>query len=146
MDAKTLSDRFNPKVANALKEATAGGGFPVLLGITVTRCEPGLTECSLPLTEKLANGVGTVHGGAISSLIDHTLSLTIYPLVEVGRWVATLEFKVNYMSWAREGTLRAVGRVESLRNHVAVVRVDVHNGDDVIAQAQGTLYIRDKVA
>ncbi len=144
MDTRTLQDRFNPRVAEALKQATRAGGYPALLGVEVTRCEPGVTQCSLPITPALANGVGTVHGGAVASLIDHTLSLTIYPLVEVGRWVATLEFKVNYISYAKEGTLTAVGRVESLRTHVAVVRVEVHNGAELVAQAQGTLYIRDE--
>ena len=89
--------------------------------------------------------MGLVHGGVISALVDHTLSLAVYPLVEMDRWVATLELKLNYVSWAKEGELVATGRVESLRRTHAVVRVDVHNDERLVAVGQGTLYIRDRV-
>ena len=136
---------FNPKVADALREYTKAGGFPSKLGITVDKVEPGSIVCSLKIRpEDHCSSVGVVHGGVIASLIDHTLSLAVYPLVEVGKWVATVEFKTNYLGWVKEGTLVATGTVETLRRKIAVARVAVTNGDETVALAQGTLYVRDR--
>src|SRR5262245_50628737 len=141
-----LKQKFNPMVAEAIKAATLRGPYSSLLGLRVDEVSPGEIVCSLPLRPELHSGVGAVHGGAISSLIDHTLSLAVYPLMEPGMWAATAEFKVNYVDSVRQeqGALRARGTVLSLKTRTAVVRVDVDNGGKLVATALGTLYLRDK--
>ena len=67
----------------------------------------------------------------------------MYPLVELGKWVATLEMKINYLAAVRQGTMRATGELVSLRKQIAVVRVEVENEGRVVASAQGTLWVRD---
>jgi uncharacterized protein (TIGR00369 family) len=91
-----------------------------------------------------------VHGGAIVSLVDHCASLAVYPLVEVGKWVATLELKVNYVSAvpaSAGGTLEADAQVLALKKRVGIVRVDVRHvaedRDELVAAAQATVYVRD---
>lgn len=138
-----FEDRFQPNVAEALKSYSSTG-YSGLLGIEVTEVEPGRIVCTLPVRDELLSAVGMLHGGALSSLIDHTLSLAVYPLVEPGAWVATLEFKVNYLRPTKEGVLRAIGQVISLRKELAVVRVEVMNGETLVAHAQGTLYVKDR--
>ncbi|MCC7071647.1 MAG: PaaI family thioesterase [Deltaproteobacteria bacterium] len=137
---------FNPKVAEALKSAaTAPGHFPAHLGIEVEDAVPGRIVCTLAVRpEHLTPVVGVVHGGVLAALVDHTLSIAVYPLVEVGKWVATVEFKINYLGSVREGVLRATGSVERLGKRVAVVRVEVENDGAPVALAQGTLYVRDQ--
>ena len=144
MENEDLEKRFNPMIAEALKEYTKKNPYSALLGLAIEDASPGGLVCTLPVRKELESGVGAVHGGAISSLIDHTLSLTVYPLVEVGKWVATLEMKINYLAAVREGTLRATGRLLSLRRNIAVVAVDVENEGKTVAVAQGTLWVRDK--
>ncbi|MEW5849176.1 MAG: PaaI family thioesterase [Myxococcota bacterium] len=139
-----LQQLYNPKVADALREYTRSAGFPALVGMTVDHVEPGLLRCSVELRPELGNAVGMMHGGVIAGLIDHVLSITVYPLVEVGKWVATVEFKVNYLSTVTAGRVTATGRVLSLRRKLAVVRIDVDNDGEPVAIAQGTLYIRDR--
>ncbi len=139
-----LAARFNPRVVEVLKATTSSTGFGALLGLEVDDAAPGEITCSLPIKPELQSGVGLVHGGAIASLVDHTLSLAVYPVVEPGVWVATTEFKINYLGSVREGRLRAVGKVVSLRKRLAVVRVDVDNDGRPVAVAQGTLYVKDR--
>jgi uncharacterized protein (TIGR00369 family) len=131
-------------VAKAIKERS-GSGYSGLLGIKVDEVAAGRVVCSLTVRPELCSSLGVLHGGAIASLIDHALSIVVFPLVEVGKWVATLEFKVNYVSWVREGSLRVVASVESLEQNLAVVRVEVDNDAKSVAVGQGTLYIRDRV-
>ncbi|OGQ24039.1 MAG: hypothetical protein A2138_11380 [Deltaproteobacteria bacterium RBG_16_71_12] len=136
---------FNPKVAEALQSAArVEGHFPAYLGIEVERAEPGRITCALTVRpEHITPVVGVVHGGVIAALVDHTLSIAVYPLVEPGKWVATVEFKLNYLGSVKEGVIRAVGTVERLGKRVAVVRVEVENAGASVALAQGTLYVRD---
>lgn len=141
-----LAADFNPKVAEALTSAAkVAGHFPAFLGIEVESAAPGRIVCTIAVRpEHVTPVVGVVHGGVIAALVDHTLSIAVYPLVEVGKWVATVEFKINYLGSVREGVLRATGVVERLGKRVAVVRVDVENDGAPVALAQGTLYVRDQ--
>jgi uncharacterized protein (TIGR00369 family) len=144
MSTPSFSDRFNPDVARAITEATKQAPFPALLGLSIDDVQPGLLVCSLPVRPELMSGVGALHGGALTALVDHALSLAVYPLVEPGKWVATLESKVNFLEAVRGGELTARARVVSLKTRVAVVSVEVENEGRLAATAQGTLYIRER--
>jgi uncharacterized protein (TIGR00369 family) len=137
---------FNQKVADALPEYTKMSPYASLLGIEVVETTPGRIRCRLVVTEKLNSGVGLVHGGALVSLVDHALSLSVYPLVEVGRWVATLEFKINYLAPVRldVGEVIAEAEVLSFRKRVATVRIELRAKGEIVGSAQGTGYVRDK--
>ena len=140
---------YNEVVAKALPEHTRRSPFAALLGIEIAEVRPGAIRCRLPLDPKHQSGVGAVHGGAIISLIDHALSLAVYPLVEIGKWVATLEFKVNYLApvFAEKagGYIEAEAVVLSLKKRVATVRIDVRTASgELVASAQGTDYIREQ--
>src|SRR5690349_14563290 len=100
-----LTASFNSQVAEVLAEATLAAPYPSLLGIEVVEQRPGRIQCRLPVTEKLMSGVGLLHGGVLTSLIDHVLSIVVYPHVEPGKWVATLDLKVSYIAPVREGEL-----------------------------------------
>ena len=143
--ADDLRDKFQPEVAAALPGLTEAAPYSSLLGLKVEAVEAGEIVVSLAVRPELDSGVGAMHGGAIASLVDHSMSLAVYPLVEPGKWVATQEFKLNYLAAARTGTLRATAKVLSLRRTVAVARVDVTLEDGtLVAVAQGTLHVRDR--
>jgi uncharacterized protein (TIGR00369 family) len=140
---------YNPKIAEAVAERTKYSPYASLLGIEVVKWEPGAITCKLPVRDALGSGVGAVHGGAIVSVVDHALSLVVYPLVEVGKWVATLEFKVNYLAPVRPdvSAIVAEARVLTLKKRVAAARIDVtvEPSGELVACAQGTAYIREKL-
>jgi uncharacterized protein (TIGR00369 family) len=138
------AERYDARVAAALVEATRSAPFPSLLGFVVVEQAPGTITIALPVRDGLMSGVGALHGGAIAALVDHALSLAVYPLVEPGKWVATLESKVNFLEPVRGGELRATARVLALKPKVAVVRVDVENEGRLVAVGQGTLYVKDR--
>ena len=79
----------------------------------------------------------------MAGLVDHALGCVLYPLMERGQWAATTEFKVNYLSPVRGGTIVAESTVLSLGRRTAVIRVEVTNGDQLACVAQGTLLVSD---
>lgn len=146
MKQEELRARFNPAVAEALASYTASSPFAGgCLGLEVVSASPGRFACRMQVKEQHHSGVGAVHGGVIAALVDHSLSLAAYPLVEVGKWVATTELKVSYLAAVQGGELLAEAQVVSLGRRLGTVRVDVKNGDRLVATALGTIYIRDKL-
>jgi len=137
-------ERFDETVARAIL-ADEGSmpltGIPDYLGMRFTDVGPGWCVCEVDLRPELLNPAGVVHGAVVASLIDHTLGTTVIPLIPMGSWPATLEFKLNYLAPAREGRLSAHGEVRTLTARTAVVAVECVNQDRTVAVALGTIAI-----
>ncbi|MEZ5323358.1 MAG: PaaI family thioesterase [Microthrixaceae bacterium] len=138
------SERFDEDLANEmlrLSQAPEGnvGGIPGFLGIRFTAVEPGVCVAEIDVAEHLLNPFGAAHGAVMASLVDHVLGSAVFPLVPLGTWPATLEFKLNYVAPTRPGVLRAMSRVLSLSKRTAVVAVDCHNDGRLVGTAVGTL-------
>ena len=84
-----------------------------LLGIRMTDVEPGLVRMSLPPGEYLFNPLGTVHGGAIATLLDSVMGCAVHTTLPAGRGYTTLEIKVNYLRGLTDaaGEVTGEGRV-----------------------------------
>ena len=93
--------------------------------------------------DDLLTPFGTLHGGVISALADHVLGSVMYPVMERGQWAATTEFKLNLLRPVREGVLQASAEIISMSRRMAVVRIDITNGDRLAGAAQGTVSIQD---
>ncbi len=133
---------FNPAVAEfsrGYEDKTGLGGF---LGIRTVDVGPGTMRCALDVRPELLNPFGMMHGGVVSALIDHILGAVCYPVIPQGTWSATTEFKVNLVAPVREGTVEAAAEICSMSKRTAIVRIDVSNGDRLVALAQGTVTLQ----
>ena len=140
-----VTTRFRPEFAAKVRErANQVRGFVPLLGLSVEEYGPGTVRCRLAYRPEIDNSMGSVHGGAIAALIDHTLSLAVYPLVEPGVWVATTNMSVQYIHPVRSGDCFADGTVLSLGSRQAVVRVEVTNAGRTVAVAVGGIMVRER--
>jgi acyl-CoA thioesterase len=141
--ADELRESYNPRVAEALAAATRHAPLPSLLGIEVVEQRPGFVACRVMVSDKHKNGIGLLHGGVLSALADHVLSIVIYPHVEVGKWAATLDLKLSYFAPVKGGELRAEAEIVSLRKRIGAVRIDLKNDEVLVAAAMGTVYVKD---
>jgi 1,4-dihydroxy-2-naphthoyl-CoA hydrolase len=123
--------------------------FPSLLGLQLVEQGPGRVRCKLEIEDRHKSGIGLVHGGVLTAMVDHVLSIVVYPHVEIGKWVATLDLAMNYLAPVRDGEIHATADILSMRRRVAVVRVEVKNvrapgGEpELVAAATGTVYVKD---
>ena len=136
---------FDQQIADAMVSGTEllDGGLPGFLGIRQVSCGPGQLVAELDVREDLLNPFGSAHGGVVSALVDHVLGAVLYPVIARGRWAATTEFKLNLLRPVRDGVMRAEATIVSMSRRMAVVRIDVTNGDRLCAAAQGTVSIQD---
>ena len=123
------------------REAMANQPFSVMLGTQVDVFEPGGAQLSLPVSDKLRQQDGFVHGGVLAYLADNALT---YAGGSVLGKVLTSEFKINYMRPARDGErLVAIATVVGSGKTQAVCRCDIFLERDgerkLCAAAQGTI-------
>ncbi|MBA86430.1 PaaI family thioesterase [Thalassobius sp. S69A] len=114
--------------------------FSVLLGVELTRFEPGLAELLLPLRPDHLQQHGFAHGGLVSTMADNAISFAGGS--RLGD-VVTLEYKLNLIRPGVGEALIARGTVMSFGKTQAVCRADVFAVQDgqerLCAAAQGTM-------
>ena len=130
--------RFQQDVADMLVSGTMAG-LPEYLGINTVGCGPAYLVAELEVRADLLNPFGTLHGGVVTSLVDHVLGAVLYPVIEPGAWAATTEFKVNLTAPVSSGLLQARAAIVSMTRQTAVVSVEVDNDGRLCALAQGTV-------
>jgi uncharacterized protein (TIGR00369 family) len=142
--AQSFAERFDAEVAQGFIRANEKlTGLPKYLGLRIVEVGPGTLRAEMEVREELLTPFKTMHGGVISAVCDHVLGCVCYPLMARGQWAATTEFKLNLLAPVTRGVLAANATVVSLSKSLAVVRIEVVNGERLVALAQGTVTIRD---
>jgi uncharacterized protein (TIGR00369 family) len=101
------------------------------LGARLVRVEPGLCEVALPFSDRVKQQQGSFHGGAMGALADIAGGYAALTVVPAGMEVVTVEYKINFLSARRGGTLRATGRVVRAGQRIIVTTAEVlHMADD----------------
>lgn len=138
---ETRFELFHAAVADALYGSTFQTGLPGYLGIETVEVAPGRMWAKLSAKDELKTPFGSLHGGVLSALVDHVLGAVLYPVIPLGSWAATTEFKVNLIRPVRDGEVVAESRIAALGRRSAVVTVEVTNDGRTVGLAQGTVTI-----
>ncbi|MCW3038930.1 MAG: hypothetical protein JWM31_835 [Solirubrobacterales bacterium] len=108
-------------------QAIAAGALPAppigeLMGFRIPEVEAGRVVFAADAAPWLLNPIGTIHGGAIATLLDSCVGCAIHTLLPLGAGYTTLELKVNFIRGvtADGGELRAEGKVIHVGGTVAV--------------------------
>ena len=119
-------------------------GFRALVGAELTETGEGRASVRLRAGKRHLNPGGTVHGGAISTLVDISMAEAIGTTVPDGdERPVTVEMKLNYMSPGKPGAIVSEARVRKGGKRVTVVEAEVLQEEDgeVVALATGTYTI-----
>jgi uncharacterized protein (TIGR00369 family) len=114
-----MSDVFELSVAHS--------PFHRLLGLELVRGGDGEVEMRLPWREDFGRSDASdwYHGGVLSALIDIAGDYAIAS--KLGRWVATIDLRVDYLRPATRGDLTAVARAVKVGRTVAVADVELRD-------------------
>lgn len=99
--------QFEPRV----RESFARQAFMSTLGARLARVAPGEVDLELPLTQALTQQHGSVHAGAVTSVLDSAAGYAALSLMPADAGVVSVEFKVNLLEPARGERIVALGRV-----------------------------------
>jgi uncharacterized protein (TIGR00369 family) len=125
----------------ALKGDLTGVKAPIadVIGWTMTAISPGRTTMELDVDERLANPMGTLHGGVLCDLADAAMGIAYASELARGESFTTLELKINFMKPVWRGRLRAEGKVVKRGRTVGLVEADVlDDKGSLVARASST--------
>jgi uncharacterized protein (TIGR00369 family) len=115
-------------------------GFRELVGTELSSSADGRAVTKLRTGERHLNPNGTVHGGAVSTLVDVSMAEALATITGEDESPVTIEIKVNYLEPGKPGTLTSTAQVRKGGKRVTIVEAEVvqEEDDEVIALAIGT--------
>lgn len=117
-----------------------GAGFNDLLDLIQEEVADGRATVRMVAGERHLNPAGTVHGGAIATLVDVAMGRAMASLIADDERPVTIEMKVNYLEPGHPGELVAEARVSRRGRLFTVVHAEVsqNDGEETVAEAMGT--------
>lgn len=114
----------------SLPEWIALAPFEEYLGMRIDEAGGGRAVLSMPFCAALCQGVGLMHGGAVTSLADTALAIAIKTLLPEKTHFVTIEMNLKFHAPVRWGTVKAIARVieRSDRNISGEVEVVTEEG------------------
>ena len=106
--------------------------FEALLGITIKEAEDGRSCLTMPFTEKLAQGAGMMHGGAIVTLADTAVAMAIKSRVPQDSRFGTISLQTEFLKPVLKGTLTAQASVVFKEDRNITASADVFNEENQV--------------
>jgi uncharacterized protein (TIGR00369 family) len=129
---------------DVMQAAMRGEPMPVppigqLLNFRLVAVSPGKATMEMDADERLANPMGTLHGGVLCDLADAAMGMAYASTLERGDTFTTLELKINFLKPIWRSRLRAEGRVVKGGRTVGLVECDVFDEKgSLVARASST--------
>jgi uncharacterized protein (TIGR00369 family) len=115
--------------------------FSQLLGMRLTDIDSGKARVELTVElPKLANPLGWLHGGAITSLADYAMGMSFLSKLSDDEVITTVELKMNLLKGSKQGDhLVAIAQVIKLGRTLGYSEVEIRNQHgDLIAKGSST--------
>ena len=117
------------------------------LKIRTEKLGEGNATLSLPIEEQITNSFGTVHGGAIMSLLDVALCTAARSLHPDSIGVVTIDMSTSFIGGGTGDKLVAEARVLKNGRSTIFVEGEARNADgSLVAKAIATVRVRLKEA
>jgi len=123
------------RVADFVRQTVDRQGFAHLLGYKVTGVGVGWAEMKLEPGPQHSQQQGYIHGGVFATMADVCAGCAAVTLAPHGTEVLTIEFKMNYLRPAKDGTVVVRAHVVKAGRTISVMESDVF----VVADRDETL-------
>lgn len=94
-----------------LPEWIACAPFEEYLGMKIDEAAEGRAILTMPFTVKLSQGVGFMHGGAITALADTAVAMAIKSMLPEGSNFVTMDLGLKFHAPVRSGLVKAEARI-----------------------------------
>ena len=114
-----------------------------MLGVSMTRCEPGVVELQMRHRGDLTQQHGFIHAGIIATVMDSACGYAAFTLMPADASVLTVEYKINLLAPAKGELLIARAAVKRAGKIITVCTADafMDNADELkpVAIMLGTI-------
>jgi len=112
------------------------------LGIEVESTADGRCRISAPITARVINPYGVLHGGITFTLADTGMGIAVFTLMSPDERTTTVECSMRYLLPAKAGRIIAECRVIRRSNRFAITEAEVFDeAGQLLAVAGGSFYI-----
>ena len=101
--------------------------FEEYLEMRIDEVETGRAVLSMPFKVKHAQGMGLMHGGAVTSLADTAVAIAIKGLLPEGTHFATISLNLRFHAPVRSGRVKAVATVTGRDDGTIHGEADLYN-------------------
>jgi uncharacterized protein (TIGR00369 family) len=134
--------KLNPRYVEAVTKVVNQSPYFSLLSMEIRDLQWGASLLEIQLSEKHLQPFGFVHGGAIASIMDAATFWAVFPQVENGMGLTTVEIKVNFLAPAQKGRLVARGRCIRLGKTLALGDAEIRNNKGgLVAHGTATMMV-----
>ncbi|EUJ62858.1 1,4-dihydroxy-2-naphthoyl-CoA hydrolase MenI [Listeria fleischmannii] len=117
------------------------------IGIEQVFAEKGSVKLKLPLTDKVKQPFGFLHGGVSVALAEQAASVGAIQLVAEDEIAFGLEINANHIKSIREGTIYALAEILHAGQTTQVWQVKIESeNSDLIAICRVTMAVKKKRA
>ncbi|EIA20331.1 1,4-dihydroxy-2-naphthoyl-CoA hydrolase MenI [Listeria fleischmannii] len=117
------------------------------IGIEQVFAEKGSVKLKLPLTDKVKQPFGFLHGGVSVALAEQAASVGAIQLVAEDEIAFGLEINANHIKSIREGTIYALAEILHVGQTTQVWQVKIESeNSDLIAICRVTMAVKKKRA
>jgi uncharacterized protein (TIGR00369 family) len=109
-----------------------------LLDISVERSDADTATATMVADERHLNPGGTVHGGALATLVDIAMGAAVNAGTDDDERAVTIEMKVNYLEAGKLGALHAKAIVRRRGTRFTVLEAEVVQDETVLVFATAT--------
>ena len=119
--------------------------FVKLMGMKLLSSGDGKSVMQCRIRPVLRNTAGTLHGGVMGALVDMSVATALRSVMDLSRWMTTVEYKVNFLKPVSDGVVTARGTILRLGSTIAVGSTEIRNDQgEVVAFGSATYYILKK--
>jgi len=134
--------KLNPQYIEAVAKVVNQSPYFSLLSMEIKDLQWGTSLLEIQLVEKHLQPFGFVHGGAIASIMDAATFWAVFPQIEKGLGLTTVEIKVNFLAPAQKGKLIAKGRCIRLGKTLALGDAEIRNNEGgLVAHGTATMMV-----
>lgn len=127
------------RLQQAIAHKMAGAPIADLLGWRTVEAEPGRVVMEMEAEPRLANPMGTLHGGVLCGLADSAMAMAHATTLHAGETFTTLDLKINFLRPVWTGRLRAEAKLVKGGRTIGLVECRVTTADDqLVAHATST--------
>ncbi|HVG39246.1 MAG TPA: PaaI family thioesterase [Pyrinomonadaceae bacterium] len=116
--------------------------FAALLGIKFVALARGDVTMSLRVREETKQNNGTLHGGALGSLLDTASAFAVISTLRPGETTATVDLTISYLRPIKKGQVTARARVLKEGRRLLTVAIDAEDADGRLAATALCTFIR----
>ena len=134
--------KLNPRYVEAVTKVVNQSPYFSLLSMEIRDLQWGTSLLEIQLAEKHLQPFGFVHGGAMASIMDAATFWAVFPQIEKGLGLTTVEIKVNFLAPAQKGKLVARGRCIRLGKTLALGDAEIRNSEGgLVAHGTATMMV-----